>query len=423
MKKILLILALLPLCLSATDFNLKDLWSKAEEKNNSLKQIQIQKSSVESQMKIKESAFYPKLTGKGSFSYISEVPEINIGLFSKDIGSNNKYDFALSLQQPVFTGFRLTNDKKSTVVDQTMINLQEKQIKQSLYLQIAVQYYKYCSLSLQKDILFQSEKRLCLQRDKLINLLNNKQITPFDTLEISNRLIELRNSQNEIETQANISLLQIKKLTGLENKPVIRIEKPSLVSDLNTDNLYLLAEKNKTDFQMLDSENNKLGINKKIAESLYYPQVFAQTEIHYANPGVGMESAWQDYFTAGIGFSINVWDWNETKEKNRQVTQQLKINQIKKEDLRLSLKADLEALVETYQAAGLQISLSEKIIEQERYRLSLNTKRYENSQASMSDVLDNECKLTEASLKCEIYKINQMLNLLNIQYICGIIGE
>ncbi len=160
-----------------------------------------------------------------------------------------------------------------------------------------------------------------------------------------------------------------------------------------------------------------------MAQSLYYPQFYAQAEYHYANPGTNIVSEWQSYYTAGISFSLNLWDWSENKEKNNLVQQQLFYNEIKKSDIQLATQQDIKSLLEQINTCENQILLANKLIDQENSRLNLITLKYNQSQATTTDILDSEAKLTEANLKKEIYHLNKNILILNLETICGMIGE
>ncbi len=263
MKKFLLLLAMIPILLLAENLTLNDLWDLSLQNNKQLKQLKTQAYSANSQLKIKQASFFPKLTSKGSYAYVSEVPSINLGMLSKEMSTHSKYDFLVSLQQPVFTGFRLTNEKLISQSDVELINLQQLQLKQQIFYQIAVLYHKICSLNIQNELLTQSEKRLILQKNKIISLYSEKLAVPFDTLEISNRILEINANQIDINGQINSNQFQLCRLIGLETIDQLSLKVPEKEIFSSFDTIYSKALNNRPEIKIANQERKKIKQQKK----------------------------------------------------------------------------------------------------------------------------------------------------------------
>lgn len=423
MKRLLCLSALIPLLLFAETYNLNQIQDIAIKNNYTLKSKEIQANSKEFQVKSKKSNNYPRLLLKGNASYCSEVSEIKILTFKKEIGTNEKYDLNLQIQQPIWTGNRISSEIDYANKDLLSSNSEIKILKDQIYYQTAVLYYNLLLTDKYTLIINESINRLDNQLNRIKNLYKSKQAIAQDTLDIANKRLELLTQKIEIDYQKPIIMAQLKQLMNIDYDFEIDhdVVMTTYFNDLAVYQNQALA--NREEFKKIKLEIEKLELQSTIVHSALLPQVFAQAEYHYANPGVQMESQWDDYYTAGIGFSVNLFDWNETSDKNMLIKNSVKQMLNEKSQLELNIKADVEQLYWQIKSNQQQYITCLKLVEQETQRYQLTKTKYENAQITALDLLDVETKVREANHKLEQIMINLKLNEAKMNYLRGNIGR
>lgn len=110
----LTVLALFP-ALAQTTVTLPEAWNIALENNLTLQQQQKAIQQAREETAIQKTSYLPVFNGSATFYYQSSLPiqEVPIPLlnqeFTIEIGVKDQYNLGLTVNQPIFTGFRTRN--------------------------------------------------------------------------------------------------------------------------------------------------------------------------------------------------------------------------------------------------------------------------------------------------------------------------
>lgn len=419
MKKLLMLLFLLPVLLLSKELSLNEIKQIAFENNLNLQKQKIKMESESIQIQSEQRQNLPTFSLKGIASHQTDVTEMTLGLQKKEIGTHNRYDLILSAQQLLWTGNRIKNQKTLAETDLIISNHEMDQIKKNIAFQCTQLYYQILLRQKQIDICSESIKRLDYQLTRIKKLEQEKLAIPQDTLDIANKKLELLTQKSDLNNQKQLLMIDLKELMNEPEDVTIKEETPIDPQMLPLNEYQNLALDHRDELKVLKTQLDKSVIQQKIIRSAILPQIYTQAEYHYANPGVQQEEGWNPYLSAGIGFTWSPFDWGITQNKEKRTLAQIKILQKEEEKTKQNIKHSIEKLYLNMIYQKDQIALLAQLHTQEMTRYQITEKKYQQAQLSNLDLLEIESKLSEAKIKYEIGKVNLELMHAQMSYYCG----
>ena len=357
---------------------------------------------------LKQSAhddFLPKLNMDYSYTYLDEAHNINADFFNVgevSITKHNNFQMGLYIDQPLFTGFRLTETYnlaeiglKEAVAGEELANLE-------ITFQTVRAYYTLLLSMKYEEVMKASVVQLTSHYNDSNQFYKNEIIPLNDLLESE---VHLANARQDAEITANQTKIARRSLANIIKEP---IRSNFTVTDtynknpltLDTNKLVLAAMDIRPE---LKKANYTLQASKKqitLAKSYYYPTVALRaTHNRYGgNPlvdGHGLSDLQDDEVTTiGVYAKWQLFAWGQTKHNinaaaaaSRAAQQQLVqvMDEIEQE-----VHDNFSNAITTY----TNIAISKKAVEQAKENLRMNTMRYKNQIATTTDVLDAQTLLT-----------------------------
>ncbi len=411
--------------------NLQDIWQILLKRNSDLKHQSLQVEQSGLQVEIQKSEYLPKLNAAAGYNYVSELARIEFPAGSPfgngiDAGVKNQYDASVSVLQPVFAGF-----SRPRMVEALENRLQSEQwrkqvIRNQLLWQSGKLYYGIRQNELAAKALYNSRQRLATQLWKLKNLMTVGQAVPFDTLQVSNRMLRL---QNQIDKLQDAERILLSKLAGLLDQPQPAALQPDAVNEIpeisgTIEDWLQKAVQLRPELQNLHYLKLAASARSLAQEAVYYPQVNAQAAVHYARPGVNFfKDEWMSYYAIGIGLQWNLWNWNSDHKKVQIARLQTRQVDLQVQKLRTQIRQEVEEAWYAWQSTRKQIRFQEKLVAQERERFRQAGERFDAQQLSSIDFSAVETQLTEAEFNLQKEYMNGAISALQLLYASGQIGD
>ncbi len=423
-------IALLIGSLGAESINLERAWQIGLENNPMLGQRDLVSRIADTEQKIKFGELLPKLTVNGIYYYNSELAEISfnklpLGLTMDPIqvGQHDNWDFNAKLTQPVFTGFRLLNDMKRAQADQRIAGQAAIMAENALRLQIAAYYYQCEALMHQVEIIDDGIRRANLQKDRILYLLDAGQVTTLDTLEIANRVLELRTMRMSAEHQFRIAKAQLAEVMATDEPFELVFEQQSSQPLQTLDDYRSIALDNRVELSMNRENIRKQKLTTRIAESVFYPQVYAQAEYHYGVPGVQMiDPEWDDYYRLGVQMQWQVWDWMESANRRKQSIHKTEKLELEESAIINQIVREVTQTWEQMRSVEEQMTLQDELTRQRELEVRHAENLMNEGNATILDVRDAEERLTESQLRLDALHAQLNIYRMQMEYYTGIIG-
>ena len=331
--------------------------------------------------------------------------------------SRNNFNTKLTYDIPLFTGFKLSNQKD-------ILKLQEKANELKYNLDKKVLGFEvlkaYNSAVLARDFVKALEKAK-LAISKIVESANSFHkeglVTKIDVNEA--KVYESNINSQLIEAKNNflLSLEFLKFLTSNEEINDIQNLENLYFNFPNEKELYQKALDNADEIKMQNIEITANKKNIEIANSAYYPNIYSHLEYGYNDDKFSLDRD-KDYYIALVGLSLTLFDNTRDKEKKKSKIQYAKSN-LNAEKLKDAIKLELKKAIlnlETKEAILKEKieakNLANEVLEQTKLQ-------YQNRLISMTSLLLQEANFRKNEALLLQARYEKSLALAKINLILG----
>lgn len=348
----------------------------------------------------------PSLSFGASYTRLSEVDPFilntPLGTFNVSPSILNSYNFKVTLQQPLFTGFKLESGSKIAEYTYEASKQDFNRDRNELVYNIKNAYWGLFQANQIKKVTEENVAQVKAHLTDVQNLFNQGLATKNDVLKVQVQLgeaqLRLIDSKNAVRL-ANINLDNVLGISlSTEIEPVDNIDKNvKQLGDLGLllDKAYEIRPELKSmDYKVQASES---GITA--AKSDWWPQLYLTGNYYYSRPNQRIQPI-QDKFNStwdvSVSMSFNLWNWGATSDRTDQAEAQFEQAKdgykILKDRVTLEVTSNylnIKKSEEKMTVAGQSVSQAE-----ENYRVT--DEKFKNGLALNSDLLDAEVALLQA---------------------------
>ena len=418
---------LLTFVLTTTDLSaglsLQQLWQITDQQNLSLRQQEQLIARAEEEIAIQQSAYYPSLsaTANGAWLFFNEAPAIFQGQ-NKDIKLNT---VALNVNQALFTGFRTKNATGQAKENFNIQSIQKEITRSRVFLEIGQVYYDIQANELQQQVLQESIQRIDNQLIKIRNLLEAKQVTPFDTLELANKKLQIFTQVTALHGQMNILYSQLRYLTNTTDLKEIETAQSTAANfSLDPlDNYFQIAWQKRPELRQIAAQKRSNSFTSGIIKGAFYPTLAVSGAYNNASlDGFVFDGNWIDFYSVFLSFQWDLWNWRRDARKVQQVKLETDRLELANQDLIAQIRQQVFIAYQILETTQQQIALQDQLVVQEEERFRQSRERYERGLTTILDLSSAENDLTTAQLELHKTKILWHKNKLQLDFATGIIG-
>jgi outer membrane protein len=396
--------------------SLTDCVNQALGRNPSLKISEAKVESADAREKEANAALLPQLKLSGNAAELSNVPEYKLALppplnISKTLFPNitENYSMKLSLQQPLFTGFKLSKNKEMAALNSQAAREDLTKEQSDLVVNVTVAYWNLYRMMETEKVISQTETQLNEHLKNVQNFYAQGLATDVDVMKVQVQQSEVRVKHVQARNNIRLAAMTMNSLIGSplttdivtgDNPETIIVDVDTLIrSDLSALTMRALEKRLEIKSMRLRREMNNAGV--AAAKGGWYPQIYIGADYNYANPNsryFPMSAKWNDSWNVGITFQWTVWDWLTTQNQTLQAEAALKQSDAGLSQLYDAVKLDVAQQFFLAQTAEEEMSVTNSGVQQvqESYRMTLE--KFKSGLASNSDLLDSETALLQAKL-------------------------
>lgn len=367
----------------------------------------------------------PSLKLSAGYSRLSDVPSFEVTIpgfpaprtitIAEPVLDNS--NIKLTLQQPLFTGGRVTGNLK--------MNRNNYQADSSDYLaqrceaalNIKILYWRLYQAQKVKELAEENLRILGNHLNDVGNLLGHGLATENDRLKVK---LQMSNANLLLLEAENGLLTAGLHLNSYIGEPLGIIIEPTSVPDTSKatptgfSDIMKKAQAGRADLKALRLRREAAHSGKKSAGAGWFPQVYAVGNYTYADPNQRIfpsKDQFDGTWDVGVMLSMDIWNWQSTKHQVGQASAALR-----QADDRLALLEDaIEveirlALLELEKAVQkIEVTKTGLVQAEENYRNVKNM--FRQGMATNSDLLDAEVLLLQAKVghagalvECQIAK-------------------
>jgi len=390
----------------------------ALETSHALHGSEMRREAAAAKARETDAARLPALRFGGGYTRLSEVPPFEVtlpfpplsSLPSKFIVSPNYYNsftLRLSVQQPLFTGFRLqsaammSRELAQAAAHETDGNRAE------LVFSVATAYWNLVKASELRAVTAENVSLIRAHLRDVDNFREQGLLTTNDVLRVKTQLANAELIDLEAQNGVQMAATLLNSLTGLPLEAGLEPTTPveaaaSEAAALESADLQSLIERAKESHPELRALGARVRASEAgvtAAKSGWLPQAFITGNYYNLRPNPRVMPARDEFYGTwdlGVTISFDVWNWGQT----RQQVSQAEAHRAQARD-GLSLMEDQVVLEVTQAFLGLRqarqrIAAAESAVGQAEENLRVTTDRFQEGVALSRDVLDAEVLLLQA---------------------------
>ena len=369
------------------------------------KNLKISKSKLlGSESKITEttSQLLPRLSFNAGYTRLSDVPpfEVKLPIFPapvkiQDVVLNN-YNLKVSLQQPLFTGFRLLSLKSASEKYRDAAEADFNKDKNEEAFDIINSFWNYYKAQKLKNYLDENLKQVQAHLTDTKNYLENDLVTTNDLLKLEVQFSSLQLKQIEAENNLNTSRALFNKVLGLPISDQTEIDANDPMIDsasYNYNSLLNSAVSSRLELIAMNSRLQAGRENVNAAASGWYPAIYLFSDYYYNRPNqriLPTLDKFKDSWDAGVTLSWDIWNWGYSSSQVEQARENLNQlntnNELLKENIEIEVYNNFMAL----NAARNKISVAKIGLAQAEENYRGISEKYIVQYATSTDLIDAE---------------------------------
>ena len=405
--------------------DLKRAWTITLQNNFTLQKQEMMIQKARAEISIQRTDYYPSL------STSALLTRANFNKFPIDLPPNSSTMvgidlFSLSLNQQIFSGFRTKNLVQSAQEKLTTQEIQKTIIQNTLLLEVGKSYYDIKKNSLHQAVLKSSIDRITNQLKRVRNLYTSDQATPFDTLEIATRKLQVENQLAILDDRREILFSNLKYLLNQEKTyllaPLTLAHESFFLDDLN--HFLQTAMEFRPELKSISAQKRAQTAYSNVLEAQYYPKLTASLAYNYLKPtGDLLKSDWTNFYSIMVNFQWDLWNWRRDAKKVQQAQLDFQQLDVQESQVVADIRHQIKVAYYNLQSAQKKIKLQQKLSDQEKERFRITEQRYEQGLVTFLDLNSAELSLTEAETELREYYISWYKNKLQLDYASGAISH
>lgn len=351
-------------------------------------------------------ALLPSLSFQGSYTRLSPIAPFSIttpfGNF--DITQNivNTYDLKFTLQQPIFTGFRLSGSSNIAEYNYLATEQDYKADKNTLIYNIKNAYWTLFKANEVKKVVDENVEQVKAHLGDVQNLFKQGLATKNDVLRVQVQQSEAELRQIDANNGVRLAIISLNNTINIPLSTQIKIaEEVNPQNDVvrNIDELTEAAYKNRPELKSMDFRVKASESAITVAKSGWYPQVFLQGNYDYARPNQRVFPSTDQFkgtWDVSLVMQMNLWNWGQTTDQTTQAESQYQ----QAKDTYLTLKDGVTLEVTQNYLNVLRakdrVAVAEGSVSQAEENYRVTSEKYKNGLVLNTDLIDAEVDLLQA---------------------------
>jgi outer membrane protein len=353
----------------------------------------------------------PSLNFGGAYTRLSTVPafEVNIPLpppapshFVLSPSILNNYNLRLTLQQPLFTGWKVQSAVNAADYSAQATQKEYEKDKSDLVYNIKNAYWNLSKALALGDVVSENVDQLKAHVQDAQSWESQGMITTNDVLKVQVQLSEAQLRQIDARNAVQLARIALNNIIGLPLDTEVR-----LTSGLNHQpkefaplaNLVEQALARRGDVRAMEYRVKAGESGVTMATSNWFPQVYLTGNYYYNRPNQRyqpMIDAFKNTWDVGVGVSFDIWNWGTTVYQTDQAKAQLAQAQDGLSQMKDGITLDVTSNYLNLQRAKERIAVAQEGVRQaeENYRITDN--KFKQGLSVNTDLLDAEVALLQS---------------------------
>lgn len=384
------------------------------------------------------SSFFPSLDFSGSYRRQSAIPELDLSSIKIPIGGQeiapfqggafqlgmlDNYEVKLTLSQPIFTGFRLSNRWKATKAVASSKIEELLKNRSDLVYKVETAYANVLKAQKLLQIAQSAKQQVQAHLKDVENFVSQGMAKKDERLKVQVKLSEAELTVIQAENAIKMAQVVLENLLGQKLPSEVTLA-PMETHEFVSPNVSSSIQKAYADRAELKSLNYAKEAGEasiKISRGDMFPSLAAFGALGYGKPGLDfIKKEWMDYWLVGIGAEWNLWSWGKTKSQVQQA--KLKVDSISENErqVRHAIQLDVTQACLLMEETSKRLQLTAVMEDQAGESFRVTEHNYKQGLATHTDYFDAQSELTRAQLQKTQAEIDAALAEANWRRAVGI---
>ncbi len=425
MKRALLFLLFVPaltLAGQGSGLTLDDAVATGLAQSRTLRASAARAAAAEARAGEARTASLPVVKGEASYRRLSEVDPFQIQLpgspkpivISPVVLDNTA--FRVSLQQPLFTGFRISNSIEGAERGAEAAGLDNTNDKADMVLAITSSYWSLYQMREVERFAGENVTRLERYLADARKLMEAGLLTRNDVLKIEVQLSNARLGRIDAENDARLAAMNLNTLLSRPvDMPVELLSQPSaetLQTRPATDSLTRSALGSRADLQAWRTRVEASRAGVRAAQAGWWPQLALSGSYMYARPNsriFPVKDEFKGTWDVGVALTMDLWNWGLTARQTEAAEAALRQQEYLAAQMEDVVALDVNRASLQVDRAGQRADVAAIILGQAEEQSRTTEQRFKTGLATATDLLDAEVSLQQAKttrsgarVECEI---------------------
>jgi outer membrane protein len=347
----------------------------------------------------------PSLSFNATYTRVSNIDPFSISTpfgdfdFTKNI--NNNYNFKLSLQQPIFTGFKLKSAYDIAEYNSMAVKEEYSQTEQDLILDIKTAYWNLYKANKIKKVVDENVEEMKAHLKDAENLFNQGLATNSDLLKVKVQLAEAQLRQIDAQNAVKLAMTNLSNIIELPLTTEIEVSQdlPEETDGIDSlEALKVMAWDNRPELKAMLYRVKASGTGIDYAQSGWFPQVYLVGNYNYSNPNTRyfpVEEKFKDSWDVSVSLSFDLWNWNKTGNQTTQAEADFEQAKDGYKILKDAVTLQVTQNYLTLEQAKEKLVVSQTSVEQAEENYRVASELFKQGLMTNSDLLDVEVALLQ----------------------------
>ncbi len=358
-------------------------------------------------------ALLPSLKVEGSYKRLSDVDPfaVKVPFYPTPIVISpivlNNYNVKVSLQQPLFTGFRLRSNAKVAEYLSEATASDHRNDQADLVLNVTTAYWTLYQTRETKRFVDENVARLETYQRDTDNLLKAGMATRNDLLKIQVQLSNARLTQIDATNDVQVALMNLNNIIGLpletelalSSVPRGGVESPERTGQPpDSGALVARALGARPDLHAMQLRVDASRAGVTAARGGWWPQIFLGGSYYYSRPNpryMPTQDVFKSTWEVGVTMQFDVWNWNLTGYQTDQAKAALLQNELMFSQMQDNASLEVKRYILAVSRARDKTGVARLAVDQAEENLRSTNDKFKSGLATSSDLLDANVTLLQ----------------------------
>lgn len=328
---------------------------------------------------------------------------------------NGTYIAGVRLEQPIFTGGKITSAYKMSRIGEEMAHLNEVKTRAEVIMQADEAFWTYVeTLELEKTARAYKDLVEQLQND-VENSYEAGMIPRNDLLKVQVKLNEVELQLMRAENGVRLAGMNLCHVIGLPLNSEIKIY---YEFDSNNElHIPLHDISSRPDYALLSKQIELKEQQVKLVKSDFLPTVGIAGNMGYAN-GLKLNNNKlldNTAFSAVVSVSIPVFHWGEGLNKVKRAMAEKRVATLQKNELAEKMELEVQQAMQAYNESKARVMHTKRSLIQAEENLRESSDRYESGLETLSDLIEAQTMWQQANY--ELIRANSTSQISETRYL------